>query len=1004
MAETTANEDSNLTEPTVGSSSSQNGTDGRLDAIESAESSSESEIPVTRELRSAKRQAIVATEDVVVKRKRVELVSVDHVDCLIDCLANNRKWIRRITRSGRSKFNVYNAWKNKWVQDSRCAPSLRLFVLDELLPFWISCNRCNKFRKCSADENQWNEETIAGFTCDQLYNREDACEEPENKKVNVARDLSWIQTASAPTFLHNSPALYYLKEEYFCDELGMSPTRSASAKTPDAKAATFMIPFNIPNGASIAFCVRPDGLEYDELEAFPEFSNEPVPYFAMRNLCVALWTLNPFEYLAFEKCLAHLICRGLARVWYATQLQRVYDFLCLKNIINYGVVPFPARKILKERVRKHTLEVVVVGAGISGLTAARQLTLNGAKVTVLEATERCGGRMKDDHSLKVAVGCGAQLVTGVINSPLILMCHQVGLNYRKLTDECPLVDASCGRVISPSADRVVDEHFNCVLDAINQWRKITKGTDSSLLEKINTFHKKFTESLDFPWSENYERILQWQIGNVEFSCGSRLSDVSCRNWDQNEAIGQFAGDHAILCDGSSKIIQNLAEDLDIRFKHVVERVDYGSKRKPVVYCKNGKKFYCDKILMCIPLAMYHKETKIPEPVGHVVTHWGRDPNIGMSYSYVKVGASGDHYDLMAEPVQNRIYFAGEATSRWFPQTMTGAYLYERQPSSIVTVKITMLKLKCKVQNYEWGKKGTESTVARLNGEVIDENKAYAELWMGVHPNGMASLEAEQTTLEEYIKQHPEVLALHEDGTLQFLFKILSVGKALSVQVHPTNAQARILHQKDPKNYPDPRHKPEIAIALTNFELLCGFRQPKDLLWHIKEAQKKTLSLIFSSIWKSPQEKIASAIGDLVKRLQDVKEKTDLHSLILRLNSQYPGGDVGVLAPIFLNYFSLKEGESTFLGPNEPHAYLFGGHSTIKLLTSNYSSANNLPSTHSSAILIVIVGKVDLTADSGQKQQLKAGDIVFIPATVKSIQVSNPTDDFCCYRAFTPLPH
>ncbi|KAI6205214.1 hypothetical protein M3Y94_00767500 [Aphelenchoides besseyi] len=393
----------------------------------------------------------------------------------------------------------------------------------------------------------------------------------------------------------------------------------------------------------------------------------------------------------------------------------------------------------------------------------------------------------------------------------------------------------------------------------------------------------------------------------------------------------------------------------------------------------------------------------------------------------------------------------------------------------------MLKLKCKVQNYEWGKKGTKSTVARLNGETIDENKPYAELWMGVHPNGMASLEAEQTTLDEYIKQHPEVLALHEDGTLQFLFKILSVGKALSVQVHPTNAQARILHQKDPKNYPDPRHKPEIAIALTDFELLCGFRQPKDLLWHIKEhmevanlfddelladlthsedeeAQKKTLSLIFSSIWKSPQEKIVSAIGDLVKRLQDVKEKTDLQSLILRLNSQYPGGDVGVLAPIFLNYFSLKEGESTFLGPNEPHAYLFGdcvecmacsdntiragltpkfkdvetlcNSLTFRMIGPPYfkpkevatgiveyappvpefavqkitNSATDLPSTHSSAILIVVVGKADLTADGEQKQQLKAGDIVFIPATVKSIRVSNPTDDFRSYRAFTPLPH
>lgn len=51
---------------------------------------------------------------------------------------------------------------------------------------------------------------------------------------------------------------------------------------------------------------------------------------------------------------------------------------------------------------------------------------------------------------------------------------------------------------------------------------------------------------------------------------------------------------------------------------------------------------------------------------------------------------------------------------------------------------------------------------------------------------------------------------------------------------------------------------------------------------------------------------------------------EVENLMFRLNQQYPGGDVGILAPMFLNHFTLKPGESVFIGPNIPHAYLFGG--------------------------------------------------------------------------------
>lgn len=62
--------------------------------------------------------------------------------------------------------------------------------------------------------------------------------------------------------------------------------------------------------------------------------------------------------------------------------------------------------------------------------------------------------------------------------------------------------------------------------------------------------------------------------------------------------------------------------------------------------------------------------------------------------------------------------------------------------------------------------------------------------MGTHPNGPSKLESGQP-LQEYIEKTPEALGSHEKGTLQFLFKVLSVNKALSVQSHPTKVVSQL---------------------------------------------------------------------------------------------------------------------------------------------------------------------------------------------------------------------
>lgn len=118
-----------------------------------------------------------------------------------------------------------------------------------------------------------------------------------------------------------------------------------------------------------------------------------------------------------------------------------------------------------------------------------------------------------------------------------------------------------------------------------------------------------------------------------------------------------------------------------------------------------------------------------------------------------------------------------------------------------------------IKNYDWGKLGSESEVvklAKLNDEsfVADESAPYSELWMGDHISGQSRVKASGELLGEFI-QRDRSGNIGGQAKLPFLFKILSIRKALSIQVHPNKAEAEKLHALHPDIYKDPNHKPEV---------------------------------------------------------------------------------------------------------------------------------------------------------------------------------------------------
>ncbi|XP_060115809.1 mannose-6-phosphate isomerase [Heteronotia binoei] len=279
-------------------------------------------------------------------------------------------------------------------------------------------------------------------------------------------------------------------------------------------------------------------------------------------------------------------------------------------------------------------------------------------------------------------------------------------------------------------------------------------------------------------------------------------------------------------------------------------------------------------------------------------------------------------------------------------------------------EVRVFPLACVIQNYAWGKSGRDSEVARLLASSepimrIELEKPYAELWMGTHPKGDSPIldnRIPQKTLGQWIAENPGCLGSKVKemfhGQLPFLFKVLSVNTALSIQAHPNKELAMKLHAKHPENYPDANHKPEMAIALSTFDGLCGFRPVEEIVTFLQKIPEfralignvaaeqlersvrddprgvsAALRVCFTRMMKSEKKVYTEQLSLLVKRMTEkaaLGEDTSasLGALLLQLHSQFPG-DIGCFAIYFLNLVRMKPGESMFLGANEPHAYLYG---------------------------------------------------------------------------------
>jgi mannose-6-phosphate isomerase len=260
----------------------------------------------------------------------------------------------------------------------------------------------------------------------------------------------------------------------------------------------------------------------------------------------------------------------------------------------------------------------------------------------------------------------------------------------------------------------------------------------------------------------------------------------------------------------------------------------------------------------------------------------------------------------------------------------------------------------RIQNYAWG---SRHALAELRGAPAPSAAPEAELWMGAHPLACSrAVHAHGPTLLELIAGAPETMlgerVARSYGKLPFLMKLLAAAEPLSLQAHPSEAQARAGYAREEaagvpltspaRSYKDPHHKPELLCALTPFSALVGFRPARDTAHlfaalgvpdlapsvHALRHEPAPVALhgLFELVTSSPadarRELAEATLAACRARREAVSDFAAELAWGVRIGELYPG-DAGIVLALALNLVVLEPGEAVYLPAGNLHAYLEG---------------------------------------------------------------------------------
>lgn len=334
-----------------------------------------------------------------------------------------------------------------------------------------------------------------------------------------------------------------------------------------------------------------------------------------------------------------------------------------------------------------------------------------------------------------------------------------------------------------------------------------------------------------------------------------------------------------------------------------------------------------------------------------------------------------------------------------------------------------------VQHYDWG--GFDFIPALL-GQPHPSTVPCAELWLGAHGGGPSLVESPEGSLSlpELIHSSPsevlgERVAERFQNLLPYLFKVLDARKMLSIQAHPTIAQAQAGFEAEEaagvplkastRNYKDRNHKPEVHVALTDFWMLHGFRPLEEIAASLHDVQElrslmpdfsnrlaaagadvfarsALLRELYARVMTMPQVEVDHFLNPLIARLEKEsptnKDLPDFWALRAAREFPLPDGhrDRGIFSIYLLNLVRLKKGQATYQSAGTLHAYLEGVNVELMANSDNVLRGGLTPKNVDVPELMRVLcfdeGKVDII----HGRDVQNGETVF-PTPAEEFELS-----------------